>query len=183
MRNKGAQEAERSAGRIAARWDRRSASALAAFLYFLLVFVLPGLHIALHSDDHDHGGGGQRLITAAFPLAMPARSVVHSHGSGAPHVHAPAVAQRIDLKPAAAERHAVIHSGRTDSPASPDPHHGAGSLAHFAGSLLPGSALIDLPLAGLVSGEAGPLSPPYVVPRSTLLSSLHARAPPPMLAS
>src|SRR5262245_15071943 len=35
-------------------------SAIAALLYGLGTIVLPGVHLAFHTDDHDHEGGGIR---------------------------------------------------------------------------------------------------------------------------
>lgn len=183
MTHKGAQGAGRSVKYTAWRWDRTSRSLLGVLLYFLLVLVLPGLHISFHIDDHDHRGGGQHHVTPAVLLPSHATGEPHSHGAGTRHTHAPVATDGRGISAAAPDRHAAVVPGQSGAPSAPDLLHGAGSLAHFASSLLPGSAHIDLPLAGLLSGETVSLDPPFVLPRSTLLSSLHARAPPLTLAS
>lgn len=147
------------------------------------MLVLPGLHVGFHRDDHDHRGGGQHRFPPALALSSHAAGEPHAHGPGTRHTHAQVTSQGGGILSASPERHAALVSHQSGVPSAPELLHGAGSLAHFASSLLPGSAHIDIPLAGLLSGETGCLDPPFVLPRNTLLSSLHARAPPPTLGS
>jgi hypothetical protein len=152
-------------------------------LYLVLALVLPGLHIGFHRDDHDHRGGGQHRSSPALALSSRAAAEPHSHGPGTRHTHAPGTRPGSGALSFVPDRHAALGSHQSGAPSAPELLHGAGSLAHFAGSLLPGSAPLDLPLADQLSGETVCLDPPFVLPGCTLLSSLHARAPPPTLVS
>lgn len=181
MRSQGAQAAERSARRTR-RQDRRSWSLLAALLYLGLALVLPGVHLGFHRADHSHPGGGQQRSTASFLLAQRHAGAPHAHGAGGLHAHPGPSAPGSSLGLVPAGRSALF-ANRAASPWGPDLLHGAGSLAHFAGSLLPGTAQVSLPLAGLLSGESVLVEPPLTASRSALRSALHARAPPPPHAS
>lgn len=183
MKDMGAQGRRSSARYAGWQGDRASRSLLGALLYLLLVLVLPGLHISFHLDDHDHQGGGQHRRIPAVLLPSQLLGEPHAHGAGPEHTHAPVLIEESGNLSAAPDRHASIRGDQSGAAPAPELLHGAGSLAHFASSLLPGSAHLHLPLAGLLSGEMGSLDPPSALPRCTLLSSLHARAPPSTHAS
>lgn len=170
--------AARSARLLCVSRDRRPRLLAAAILYVLTALVLPGLHVASHRDDHDHQAGGQQRYTAAFFYARQDRGAAHRHGAGPAHTHQEPPARIRAHWPGPLSRHAAFASRSPGSDAAPDPHHGAGSLAHFAGSLLPGSVHIDLPLAGFLSSGADPWFPCPFPPPEAPRSALGARAPP-----
>lgn len=141
------------------RIGRQSRGALALVLYVLGALVLPAVHIAWHSQPHQHQAHGLRL----HPLG--ALQLQHAE-SDAPHEHPTQPPSRDARPPLASSLQAA--SG-LPSPFAAEIGHGQGSLSHFG-------------LSFLASPAACALSPACLLPPAAPLGTLQS-APPPAIAT
>ena len=138
---------------------RQTRGGLALVLYVLGALVLPAVHIAWHSQPHQHQAHGLRL----HPLG--AAQLQHAE-SDAAHEH-PTQPPSRDARPPGTS--SVQAASGLPSPFAAEVGHGQGSLSHFGLSFLPSQA-------------APALCPACLLPPAAPLGTLQS-APPPAIAT
>jgi hypothetical protein len=133
------------------------------------VLLAPLAHTIGHRADHVHRQGHFALALDGLRKQLDARAHEHAHAHGHPHAHGPGDSPAHDSRPSDASQR--------DERRGSDPHHGEGSLAHFASAVL-AAAIFVVPPAFVATASTVPASLESVSDGRAPRGPSQPRAPP-----